>query len=186
MPYSKNPHKYPPELEGLLQLLAKRREPLTIQCESPNEAMGKRIMIQSYFRAVAAHSEELSVASVRLRAKPAARGEAGKGLLDTGPLAMDVAVAVELADRWEGYAQTSHQWMVGVDKAKAQVILKPRTLEGSVFGDSLLQVLQGAADSAPPAASTSIEEQLALLRRATQQLEAREGKDLPPAGEKTV
>lgn len=176
MPYSKNPHKYPPEMLMLLEALRKSPETaLRFPCTYRPEANSRKVMIQSYFRAVEREAEEQARLLVGARAKASnaaeRRDRAAQATTEEYELVKGVCAT------WEERAFIARQWMVKVEDAPLAVVVQRRALEGS-FGDSLRAFLD-AAPKTPTAkgpSEDSLAAQFALLRQATEELERGGGK----------
>ena len=137
MPYSKNPHKYPPEMEQLLAaLMTGKYEQLMLECDTPQEAASRRVMIQTYFRAVERHAQELIDASNKVRQRLiSAKNATGIGKAD---VEAEYREASALATTWEQRSMAAMKWMVKMDGCR--VLIERRTVSAG-FSKSLSQAL---------------------------------------------
>lgn len=179
MPYSKNPHKYPPEMLQLLEYLRGRPpEAVRIGCQTLPEANSRKVMIQSFFRAVELHAEEQARLLANLRSK--ASTAAGRSDYAAADTTEEYRMAKAVAETWEDRAYVARQWMVKTDPNPPVVVVQRRGVDGT-FGDSLRALLGGAQAQAPAQPATpapdEFAEQMALLRQASAALQARGDKN---------
>lgn len=169
MPYSKNPDKYPAEIQALPEMLkAATQSEYNIPAESEAEARGRKTQMQSYFTAVEARAKEMRQLATRAPAKD--------GRLTREDAAAD---ALALAELWEGRARTVAGWMIRTPTIGGQPYVQLARRTAGTFGLSLtaaftqLQPPQAAQQPAPGA--DPLAEQMALLRQAASQLDGEAG-----------
>ena len=164
MPYSRNPDKYPLEIQQLPQLLRNaRQDAYDIAARDLSEAKGRRTQIQAFFAAVERRAAEMR----QLAGRAAANSDAGA-----------------IAEVWEDRARTVAGWMVRVIEPQAGLTTVPlvqiaRRTTGD-FGKALANAFAATpkVEAPVPPPAESLADQFALLRKATEQLEEQKRQEL--------
>lgn len=152
MPYSKDPGKYPPELQLLPELLMHTTETtFRIPVESRSVAYGKRTQVQAYFSAVRRKAEEMRALAERTLDKRLKAAQLAAPTRANAPNATpevrakairmtedDIHEAEGVARTWEDRNETLNGWMVRVvDKPGEWAVEITRRTLGD-FGKAML------------------------------------------------
>lgn len=146
MPYSPNPHKYPPEMEQILHaLMMGKTDGMRLPCDTIAEAFSRKTQLQCYFAAVERHAKELHELMLRTRTRSLA-GK-GKDAHIAQAAELEYREAEQLTALWEARALATHKWQVGMQRTPPVVFVSPRKVSAR-FAESVALALGGGAQQA--------------------------------------
>lgn len=179
MPYSKDPAKYPTELQLLPELLDRMKtDKLRIPTSGRSEAHSRRTQIQAYFSAVDRKAKEMRVLADRERGNRLKAAQLAQPTRTNAPVSMpkeralairdtegDIFDAEAAAKTWEDRAKTCNGWMVRtVEDTEGRWFTEISKRSLGDFGTAMVQALKeatGIDESAIPPKPTLITEGIA-------------------------